>query len=281
MAVFGLRRKAAAQADANALVTDAPPFRANRVTKSYLNGSVIALNDVSFDVHANQVTAMIGPSGCGKTTMLRLMAGLEYPSRGDVTMLGQPILGPGPERGMVFQAYTSFPWLTTRANIEYGLKLQGLSRAERRERAEHFLELVHLEGFADSYPAELSGGMKQRVSIARTLAQNPALLLLDEPFGALDAQVTWEMEEMIIEIIERENKTVVVVTHDIQEAIYLADRIIFYTRQPGRIKADLPMEFKEGRRFRKKEEMLVHPGYVDMERRLYAMMREEIRGRVS
>ena len=242
---------------------------------------MIALDDVSFDVHANQVTAMIGPSGCGKTTMLRLMAGLEYPSRGDVTMLGQPILGPGPERGMVFQAYTSFPWLTTRANIEYGLKLQGLSRAERRERAEHFLELVHLEGFADAYPAELSGGMKQRVSIARTLAQNPALLLLDEPFGALDAQVTWEMEEMIIEIIERENKTVVVVTHDIQEAIYLADRIIFYTRQPGKIKADLPMAFKEGRRFRKKEELLVHPGCVDMERQLYAMMREEIRGRVS
>ena len=258
-----------------------PPLRANRVTKSYLNGSVIALDDVSFDVHANQVTAMIGPSGCGKTTMLRLMAGLEYPSRGDVTMFGRPILGPGPERGMVFQAYTSFPWLTTRANIEYGLKLQGLAKAERRERAEHFLELVHLEGFANAYPAELSGGMKQRVSIARTLAQNPALLLLDEPFGALDAQVTWEMEEMIIEIIERENKTVVVVTHDIQEAIYLADRIIFYTRQPGRIKADLPMEFKEGRRFQKKEEMLVHPGYVDMERQLYAMMREEIRGRVS
>ena len=281
MAVFGLGRRAAAQTGANAPIEGAPPFRANRVTKSYLKDTVIALDDVSFDVHANQVTAMIGPSGCGKTTMLRLMAGLEYPSRGDVTMFGRPILGPGPERGMVFQAYTSFPWLSTRANIEYGLKLQGLSRAERRERAEHFLELVHLEGFAKSYPAELSGGMKQRVSIARTLAQNPALLLLDEPFGALDAQVTWEMEEMIIEIIERENKTVVVVTHDIQEAIYLADRIIFYTRQPGRIKADLSMEFKEGRRFRKKEEMLVHPGYVDMERRLYAMMREEIRGRVS
>ena len=281
MAVFGRGRTAAAQTGANAPVEGAPPLRANRVTKSYLKGSVIALDDVSFDVHANQVTAMIGPSGCGKTTMLRLMAGLEYPSRGDVTMFGQPIMGPGPERGMVFQAYTSFPWLTTRSNIEYGLKLQGLAKAERRERAEHFLELVHLEGFANAYPAELSGGMKQRVSIARTLAQNPALLLLDEPFGALDAQVTWEMEEMIIEIIERENKTVVVVTHDIQEAIYLADRIIFYTRQPGRIKADLPMEFKEGRRFHKKEEMLVHPGYVDMERRLYAMMREEIRGRVS
>ena len=282
MAVFGLgRRGVQARSGMDAPVAGAPPFRANRVTKTYLGGSVTALDDVSFDVHANQVTAMIGPSGCGKTTMLRLMAGLEYPSRGDVTMFGQPIMGPGPERGMVFQAYTSFPWLTTRANIEYGLKLQGLSRAERRERAEHFLDLVHLESFADSYPAELSGGMKQRVSIARTLAQNPALLLLDEPFGALDAQVTWEMEEMIIEIIERENKTVVVVTHDIQEAIYLADRIIFYTRQPGQIKADLPMDFKEGQRFRKKEELLVHPGYVDMERQLYAMMREEIRGRVS
>ena len=282
MAVFGLGRRAMqAQSGMDAPVAGAPPFRANRVTKTYLNGSVTALDDVSFDVHANQVTAMIGPSGCGKTTMLRLMAGLEYPSLGDVTMFGQPIMGPGPERGMVFQAYTSFPWLTTRANIEYGLKLQGLPKAERRERAEHFLDLVHLEGFADAYPAELSGGMKQRVSIARTLAQNPALLLLDEPFGALDAQVTWEMEEMIIEIIERENKTVVVVTHDIQEAIYLADRIIFYTRQPGKIKADLPMDFKEGQRFRKKEELLVHPGYVDMERQLYAMMREEIRGRVS
>ena len=282
MALFGLGRKATqAQSGIDAPVAGAPPFRANRVTKSYLNGSVIALDDVSFDVHANQVTAMIGPSGCGKTTMLRLMAGLEYPSLGDVTMFGQPILGPGPERGMVFQAYTSFPWLTTRGNIEYGLRLQGLPKAERRERAEHFLDLVHLESFANAYPAELSGGMKQRVSIARTLAQNPALLLLDEPFGALDAQVTWEMEEMIIEIIERENKTVVVVTHDIQEAIYLADRIIFYTRQPGKIKADLPMDFKEGKRFRKKEELLVHPGYVDMERQLYAMMREEIRGRVS
>ena len=268
-----------ARASASAQAPDAPPIRADRVTKSYLGGTVVALDDVSFALRPNQVTAMIGPSGCGKTTMLRLIAGLEYPSRGAVTMFGRPILGPGPERGMVFQAYTSFPWLTARANIEYGMRLQGLSKAERRERAAHFLALVHLENFADAYPAELSGGMKQRVAIARTLAQNPRLLLLDEPFGALDAQVTWEMEEMIVEIIERENKTVIVVTHDIQEAIYLADRIIFYTRQPGRIKADLGMDFKNGQRFRRKEELLVHPGYVDMERRLYAMMREEIEGR--
>jgi NitT/TauT family transport system ATP-binding protein len=282
MALLGRNQKAErSQAIEQGRAAGAPPLQADRVTKSYLGGGVIALDDVSFDLNPNQVTAMIGPSGCGKTTMLRLMAGLEYPSRGAVTMFGQPIFGPGPERGMVFQAYTSFPWLSVRANVEYGMKLQGLSKAEQRERAEHFLQLVHLENFANSFPAELSGGMKQRVAIARTLAQSPQLLLLDEPFGALDAQVTWEMEEMIIEIIERENKTVIVVTHDIQEAIYLADRIIFYTRQPGKIKADLAMEFKEGRRFEKKEELLVHPGYVDMERQLYAMMREEIRGRVS
>jgi NitT/TauT family transport system ATP-binding protein len=258
-----------------------PPIRVNRVTKEYLGGARVALDDISLDIKENQVTALIGPSGCGKTTLLRLIAGLEYPTRGETLMYGEPIMGPGPERGMVFQAYTSFPWLTAVENVEHGMAIQGRSKAEQRERAEHFLKLLHLEDFASAYPVELSGGMKQRVAIARTLAQDPQLLLLDEPFGALDAQVTWEMEEMVIEIIERESKTVILVTHDIQEAIYLADRIIFYTRQPGRIKADLAMEFKAGRRFPRKEELLTEPGYVDMERRLYMMMREEIQGRVS
>ncbi len=159
--------------------------------------------------------------------------------------------------------------------------IQGVPNPEKRRRAEKFLKLVHLDEFADSYPVQLSGGMKQRVAIARALAQNPQLLLLDEPFGALDAQVTWEMEEMIIEIIESENKTVVLVTHDIQEAIYLADRIIFFTRQPGKIKADLSMEFKGGKRFPKKEDLLAEPGYIVMEKQLYQMMREEIQGRIS
>ena len=209
------------------------------------------------------------------------MAGLEYPTRGNVMVYGQPVQGPGPERGMVFQAYTSFPWLTVRDNVQHGMEIQGFSKAEQRDRAEHFLKLVHLDDFAEAYPGELSGGMKQRVAIARTLAQDPQLLLLDEPFGALDAQVTWEMEEMAIDIIERESKTVVLVTHDIQEAIYLADRILFFTRQPGKIKADLSMEFKKGRRFARKEELLVEPGYVEMEKRLYTMMREEIQGRIG
>lgn len=262
-------------------VSGEPPLRAERVTKEYLKGTRVALDDVSVDIKENQITALIGPSGCGKTTILRLMAGLEYPTRGTVTTYGQPIMGPGPERGMVFQAYTSFPWLTTRENVQRGMKIQGFSKSEQRERADHFLKLVHLQDFADAYPAELSGGMKQRVAIARTLAQDPQLLLLDEPFGALDAQVTWEMEEMAVDIIERENKTVVLVTHDIQEAIYLADRIIFFTRQPGKIKADIPMEFKNGRRFPRKEELLVEPGYVDMEKRLYTMMREEIQGHLG
>ncbi len=262
-------------------VAGEPPTRANRVSKEYVGGKIIALDDVSLDIQENMVTALIGPSGCGKTTLLRLISGLEYPTRGSIQVYGQPILGPGPERGMVFQAYTSFPWLNVIKNVEHGMEIQGVPKEERRKRAEKFLKLVHLDEFANSYPVQLSGGMKQRVAIARALAQNPELLLLDEPFGALDAQVTWEMEEMIIEIIESENKTVILVTHDIQEAIYLADRILFFTRQPGKIKADIPMEFKGGKRFPRKEDLLSAPGYVDMEKRLYQMMREEIQGRVS
>lgn len=258
-----------------------PSIRATRVSKEYIGGKIVALDDVSVDIQENQVTALIGPSGCGKTTLLRLISGLEYPTRGEVQVYGQSITGPGPERGMVFQAYTSFPWLNVRKNVEHGMRIQGLPENVIRERTDQFLKLVHLDEFAESYPVQLSGGMKQRVAIARTLAQNPQLLLLDEPFGALDAQVTWEMEEMIVEIIESEDKTVILVTHDIQEAIYLADRIIFFTRQPGKIKADLSMEFKNGKRFPKKEDLLSEPGYVEMEKLLYKMMREEIQGRIS
>ena len=259
----------------------ASPISVVRVTKDFLGGRRVALDHISLDIEANQVTALVGPSGCGKTTLLRLIAGLEFPSYGSILMHGRPIRGPGPERGMVFQAYTSYPWLTVIQNVERGMLIQGVAKDERRRRAEQFLRLVHLSDFCDAYPVELSGGMKQRVAIARTLAQNPEVLLLDEPFGALDAQVRWEMEEMIIEIIEREPKTVVLVTHDIQQAIYLADRIVFFTRQPGRIKADLTMDFKAGRRFAKKEDLLAVPGYLEMEKKLYAMMREEIRGRIS
>ena len=178
---------------------------------------------------------------------------------------------------MIFQAYTSFPWLTARQNVEYGMKILGIPTAERRERAQKLLEEVHLGPAAEKYPAELSGGMKQRVAIARTLAQNPEVLLMDEPFGALDAQVRWEMQEMMIQIINAEKKTVILVTHDIQEAIYLADRVVFFTRTPGRIKQDVYMEFKNGQRFAGKEELLGQPGYLETEKQLFAWMREEIK----
>jgi NitT/TauT family transport system ATP-binding protein len=266
--------------DSKALSDDSfIPVKADRITKKYIHEGFTAVDNISFELKENQITAFIGPSGCGKTVTLRLIAGLEYPTLGTITVFGKPVTGPGPERGMIFQAYTSFPWLTGLDNVSYGLKIMGIPKEERYEKARQFLKLVHLEKFENYYPRDMSGGMKQRVAIARTLAQNPRLLLMDEPFGALDAQVRWEMQEMMIEIIEREKKTVVTVTHDIGEAIYLADRIIFFTRQPGKIKADLQLEFKEGKRFPRKEDLMTTPGYAEMEARLFAMMREEIHGK--
>lgn len=253
-----------------------PVIAARQVYKQFGGGVVTALSNISLDLRENEFTAFVGPSGCGKTTMLRIIAGLEHPTRGRVTMDGVDITRPGPERGMLFQAYTSFPWLTARKNVEYGMRLMGVPKEEREKRAMEFLKLVRLDKVADKYPGSFSGGMKQRVALARTLAQNPRVLLMDEPFGALDAQVRWEMQELMIELIERERKTVVAVTHDIEEAIYLADRIVFFSAQPGRVKADIKVEFKHGRRFAKKEDLLAQPGYSTLERELFAMMREEL-----
>ncbi len=272
---------AMARASSSALArserTEVPVIETAGVTKQYNAGKFTAVDDISLVFPKGQVTAFVGPSGCGKTTMLRMIAGLEDPTSGMISAYGAAVTGPGPDRGMIFQAYTSFPWLTARQNVEYGMKLLGVPESERRERALKLLDEVHLRDFTNSYPSELSGGMKQRVAIARTLAQNPGVLLMDEPFGALDAQVRWEMQEMMIGIFEQEQKTVIAVTHDIQEAIYLADRIVFFTRNPGRIKKDIPLDFKKGKRFARKEDMLLLPGYVETERQLFAWMREEIK----
>ncbi|MBX2805276.1 MAG: ABC transporter ATP-binding protein [Hyphomicrobiales bacterium] len=253
-----------------------PLIQARSVSKDFNKGTVQALDNVSFDLDTNQITAFVGPSGCGKTTMLRMIAGLDHPTRGTLSLDGKSIENPGPERGMVFQTYTSFPWLTARKNVEYGLNILGMSRSDRRSRAMEILERVRLDHVADEYPGGLSGGMKQRIALARTLAQKPRIVLMDEPFGALDAQVRWEMQELLIELIEAEPRTVVVITHDLGEALYLADRILFFTRQPGRIKADIDLNFKKGKRIKDKQAIFDFKEYHELEKQLFSMMREEI-----
>lgn len=250
----------------------------SQVTKSFSLPSgerIDAVVEVSFDVVDNELCVLLGPSGCGKSTVLRMVAGLEEPSAGSLVLDGQEITGPGGDRGMVFQTYTSFDWLTVQANVEYGMRLNRVSKAERKARAEHFIELVHLTKFRDAYPSQLSGGMKQRVAIARTLANDPAILLMDEPFGALDAETRWTMQELLLNIMESSRTTVLMVTHDIEEAIFLADRILFMTRHPGRIRENLQTDFKSGRRISNKETIIGMEGYADLERHIMHMMREE------
>lgn len=203
-----------------------------------------ALHDINLDVNENEFICFIGPSGCGKTTLLRVIAGLEEPSQGEVRLEGQPIRGPGPERGMVFQEYSLFPWRTVLDNVAFGLELKGIGKEERYRKARQYIKMVELERFEERYPHELSGGMKQRVAIARALVNEPKALLMDEPFGALDAQTRNIMQSELLRIWEEEKKTVVFVTHSVDEAIYLADRIVIMSARPGKIKEvieiDLP-----------------------------------------
>ncbi|UXX82855.1 ABC transporter ATP-binding protein [Roseovarius pelagicus] len=236
---------------------------------------VQALSDASLSVSENELVVLLGPSGCGKSTLLQIAAGLVKPTSGRVVLDGEEIHRPGRKLGMVFQGYTSFPWLTVQQNVEYGMRLNGVSAADRRTRANEFIDLVRLTPFADAYPKQLSGGMKQRVAIARTLANDPAILLMDEPFGALDAETRWHMQELLLDILASSNTTIVLVTHDISEAIFLADRIYFMSSHPGRIREELVPAFKKGQRIASKEDMVSMPGYAEMEAQILHMMREE------
>jgi NitT/TauT family transport system ATP-binding protein len=202
-------------------------------------GEILALADINFNVGAGEFVSLLGPSGCGKSTMLKIAAGLSDSSAGRITIDGHPVLGPGSDRAMVFQEYSLFPWQTVANNIEFVLECRGVGKAERREKAREMLSLVHLGEFADKYPHHLSGGMQQRVSIARALSVDPQLLLMDEPFGALDAQTRLVMQQELLRIWERYRKTVLFVTHSIDEALYLSDRVLLMTARPGRIKAEL------------------------------------------
>ncbi|MSQ20474.1 MAG: ABC transporter ATP-binding protein [Betaproteobacteria bacterium] len=205
--------------------------------------AVSALDNISLTVAEREFVALLGPSGCGKSTLLYLLGGFLPIERGVIRFNSTPITGPGPDRGIVFQHFALFPWKTVRGNVLYGLEKMGLPRADREARAREFIEMVGLSAFADSYPSQLSGGMKQRAAIARTLAVDPGTLLMDEPFGALDAQTRTQMQTELLRIWRRSPKAVVFVTHDVQEAVYLAERIIVMSARPGRIKAIVDAKF--------------------------------------
>ena len=204
----------------------------------------VALDDVSLEIADNEFVTVVGPSGCGKSTLLNILAGLEEPDEGRALVDGAEVAGPGPDRGVIFQQYALFPWLTVRGNVEFGLKIAGVPGDERRRRAAHFIDVVGLSEFADVLPKALSGGMRQRCAIARAYAVNPAILLMDEPFGALDALTRVKLQDQLLSAWDRERRTVLFITHDVDEAVYLADRVVVMASRPGRVydvvNVDLP-----------------------------------------
>jgi len=229
--------------------------KVNHTYRPMRGRAVSALAEVSLEVRPREFLALLGPSGCGKSTLLYLVGGFLPTEVGRILVEGKPVVAPGPDRGIVFQHFALFPWKTVRGNILYGLERQRLPRAERERRAQAFIDLVGLKGFEDSYPSQLSGGMKQRTAIARTLAFDPSILLMDEPFGALDAQTRSLMQTELLGLWQRTPKTVIFVTHDVQEAVYLAERVAVMSARPGRIKAIVETKFgnRDPGLFRSKE----------------------------
>jgi len=199
------------------------------------DGEVNALKDINFKVHRREFVSVIGPSGCGKSTLIRILAGLDHPTAGRFLLEGKEVHGPGPDRGMVFQSYTLFPWLTVKKNVMFGLEVGGRSGTMVESEAMQWIDLVGLGRFANAYPSQLSGGMKQRVAIARALANQPQILFMDEPFGALDAQTRSQMQAYLLQIWRNVDVTIMFVTHDLDEAIYLSDRILVLKAHPGEV----------------------------------------------
>lgn len=225
----------------------------------------VALDRVSLDINDNEFVTVVGPSGCGKSTLMNILAGLESPSGGSAIVDGVEVDGPGPERGVIFQQYALFPWLTVRQNVEFGLKVAKVSAAERHERAQHFIRMVGLEQFADALPKMLSGGMKQRCAIARAYAVNPSILLMDEPFGALDALTRVTLQEQLLDTWSKEKRTVMFITHDVDEAVFLANRVVVMAARPGRIfeviDVDLP--------YPRTEDVRLSPEFAQLRNRVW------------
>ena len=236
---------------------------AGRVFKSK-KGDVHALKDVSFNIFRREFTCVVGQSGCGKSTLIRILAGLETITSGEVLLDGKKIDGPGSDRGMVFQGYTLFPWLTVKKNVMFGLEMSGRKGAQMESEAMQWIDLVGLSKFMNAYPHELSGGMKQRVGIARALANRPRILLMDEPFGALDAQTRSQMQEYLLEIWKNVDITILFITHDLEEAIYLADRVLVMGANPGHIQEFIEVPLSHPRT----PDQFVDPSFLSTKKRL-------------
>jgi NitT/TauT family transport system ATP-binding protein len=235
-----------------------------RLSKSFettRRASHLALSDISLRVDEGEFVSILGPSGCGKSTLLYIVGGFVQPSEGTVAVSGQPVTGPGPDRGPVFQEFALFPWKTVLGNIMYGPLEHGMGKSAAEAKARALIALVHLKGYENFYPKELSGGMKQRVAIARTLAYDPSILLMDEPFGALDAHTRTGMQNELLEIWERDRKTVLFVTHSVEEAVFLSDRVVVLTRSPGRIKETVAINLP---RPRSRAHLLVDRSYQNL-----------------
>ena len=235
--------------------------------------AVEALHDVSIQVGAGEFVSIVGASGCGKTTLLRIVDGLVAPTRGDIRVDGQPVSGPGPDRGFVFQQDALFPWRTVLDNVVFGLEVQGRARRETRERANGFLQLVGLAGFEHLFPHELSGGMRQRANLARALTIDPDVLLMDEPFASLDAQTREIMQSELLRIWRSNRKTVLFVTHQIDEAVYLSDRVVVMTSRPGRVKSILEVDIPRPRDLSIKRT----PRFLELVDEIWKMIEEEVK----
>lgn len=255
-------------------VTKQFTVRAGRGSKQDAPRTLTALDDLTLDVASGEFLTLVGPSGSGKTTLLDLLAGLSKPSSGKVLVDGKEVTGPGPDRAVVFQQYALFPWRTASANVSIGLEDKGLSRAQRAKVAREYLELVGLGGFEDRYPHELSGGMKQRVAIARSLAYEPDVLLMDEPFAALDAQTREQLQDELLRIWRATGKTIVFITHGIDEAVYLGQRVAVLSARPGRLKevVDIGIPDRDS-----DDDIRSHPEFVAHRHQVWTLLHDEVR----
>jgi NitT/TauT family transport system ATP-binding protein len=251
-----------------------PLVEVEHLSKEFVRGNrrVAALQDLTLQVREGEFLTIVGPSGCGKSTLLHILGGFIPPSAGSIRVAGREVRGAGPDRGVMFQELALFPWRTVLGNVIWGLEVQGRPRSERMAIAERYLDLVGLLPFKDAYPAELSGGMKQRVALARILAFDPAVLLMDEPFGALDAQTRELMQEELQGIWLQTGKTVLFVTHDVEEAVYLGDRVVVFTARPGQIKAKVPVRFPRGRNLEIKKSQ----AFLECRNQVWDLLREEV-----